>query len=715
MRSNLAEGRSLPQEALAGVELGWNDGTVELAIRDSDGKLVDIRRWPLAKRHFLSTSGCRVGLYSSPALREWPDAMVFVCEGEWDAIALDFLIGLTGVPAIAVAAPGAGTFKHDWALWLKGRAVVVAYDNDDAGRKGELRVRKLVRGLAAELRFLHWPDDRPDGYDVRDLVSSWLTKGDPDGGLEELLSLVSDEPRLDPDEIGDDGDPDGGSSETSHIAQMTRIAETVEVFRSPGGDAFATVELRPGEKRTVAVPSGEFRAWLQNAHYERNNRVAPASAARDVAEFLAARAKLTGPEHDVFVRVGRDGDAIWIDRAGETREGVRIGQNGWRTEPPDGIRFFAPTGSMALPMPVHGGADVEPLRRLLNLRSDTDWVLVLGWLVASLRPAGPYPVLVLKGEQGTAKSMTTTIIRQIADPSAVPIVAPPKGIEDLALIARHSWVVALDNISGLRAALSDGLCRLSTGGGFATRRLYTNDELFIFRASRPVILNGIDDLTTRADLSERALHIELEPIGDDERRAEEDIFAELDEAMPRILGGLYNGISRALRDHGSVRLERLHRMADAMRWMVAAEPALGLPEGAIVRALDENAARADQAPLAASPLVEPIEALLGKSLRGIFKGSPSELYSKLEELTSLTTQRSPEWPRSPSAMSKAIKRLAPSLRRSGVDVEMDIRTPGGKRREIHLRLRGETEDVPDPAARRERPRRKVKRKKARRS
>jgi hypothetical protein len=60
------------------------------------------------------------------------------------------------------------------------------------------------------------------------------------------------------------------------------------------------------------------------------------------------------------------------------------------------------------------------------------------------------------------------------------------------IAATNSWCMALDNISHLPAWLSDAVCRLSTGGGFATRTLYENDEETIFDAQRPIILNGIE-------------------------------------------------------------------------------------------------------------------------------------------------------------------------------------------------------------------------------
>jgi len=107
----------------------------------------------------------------------------------------------------------------------------------------------------------------------------------------------------------------------------------------------------------------------------------------------------------------------------------------------------------------------------LNLKSDNDFVLVVAWLVAPLRNSGPYPVLALSGEQGSAKSTLTAILRELLDPNTAPLRALPREDRDLFIAATNGHVLAFDNVSGLPAWLSDTLCRLATGGGFAVRQL----------------------------------------------------------------------------------------------------------------------------------------------------------------------------------------------------------------------------------------------------
>ncbi len=142
---------------------------------------------------------------------------------------------------------------------------------------------------------------------------------------------------------------------------------------------------------------------------------------------------------------------------------------------------------LPLPVPTRGGT-VEELRRFVNVTDEVGWRLTVAWVVQALRPTGPYPVLLLQGEQGSAKSTAERLLRALIDPSAAPLRTTPRNEHDLFIAATSAWVVALDNISNLQPWLSDALCRLSTGGGFSTRTLYKNREQELFDATRPLAL-----------------------------------------------------------------------------------------------------------------------------------------------------------------------------------------------------------------------------------
>lgn len=214
------------------------------------------------------------------------------------------------------------------------------------------------------------------------------------------------------------------------------------------------------------------------------------------------------------------------------------------------------------------------MRNFLNLKSDEDFVLVVAWAITVLRDRGPYPALVLSGEQGSAKSTFSAVLRALLDPNTAPLRALPREDRDLFIAASNGHVLAFDNVSGLPAWISDTLCRLATGGGFAVRQLYTDQDEVLFDAARPVILNGIEDIVTRPDLADRALFLTLEAIPEDRRRPDAELWAAFEAERPRILGVLLDAVAEGLRRLPDTRLPKLPRMADFALWASACETAL---------------------------------------------------------------------------------------------------------------------------------------------
>lgn len=170
--TRLAENRKLPVEAFDGYEFGYAGEGYTFPVRDEKGNLMDLRMYQLGKQ-ILSTSGCAVWLFNVKAIVEapieWP---VYLCEGEWDTIAMAWLLKTLGIKAVAVGVPGANTFKREWVQYFKDREVHVCYDNDEAGEQGEVVVDNRLRGTHKSIDFLHWPINHPTGYDLRDFITS---------------------------------------------------------------------------------------------------------------------------------------------------------------------------------------------------------------------------------------------------------------------------------------------------------------------------------------------------------------------------------------------------------------------------------------------------------------------------------------------------------------------------------------------------------------
>lgn len=297
-------------------------------------------------------------------------------------------------------------------------------------------------------------------------------------------------------------------------------------------------------------------------------------------------------------------------------------------------------------------------------------------------------MLSLRGQQGSAKSTLGRLLRSLVDPNKAPLRQPPRDLRDLAIAAGNGWLICLDNLSYIPDWLSDALCCLATGGGFATRELYSNDEEAIFDARRPVLLTSIEDVVRRGDLLDRAVTVELEPIPEHGRRTEAELFAAFERLRPRVLGAILDALSVALHNLPTTRLKRLPRLADFATLVTAAESGLGWKAGAFMAVYDANRETANNALVEDSVLWPPLEKLLTEEREWL--GTAAELLDALTKRAAEAVTRAREWPKKPRGLSGQLRRLAPSLGIAGVRVEFD--RDNSKRRNRQIRLRAERTD-----------------------
>ena len=359
-----------------------------------------------------------------------------------------------------------------------------------------------------------------------------------------------------------------------------------------------------GHRETWPLRSKRLRGWLRQQYYERTWDAPTPSAISAALNVLEAQAQFDGPERQVSVRIAEQDGLIYLDLADEFWRCVEIGPGGWRLADEVPVRFRRAAGMLALPLPARGGSITE-LRRFVNLPDPDDFVLVVTWLLGALRANGPFPLLAISGEQGSAKTVLSKMLRAMVDPSVAPVRALPREDRELFIAANNGHVLAFDNLTRLSPWLSDTLCRLASGAAFAVRQLYTDQDEVLFAAARPVVINGIEEVITRPDLGDRAIFITLGPIVETQRRPEQAIWREFELARPQILGSLLDAAVHGLQGLSRVQVKRLPRMADFALWATACETAYwpaGTFENAYWanrRTAIENVVEADPSPVRA--------------------------------------------------------------------------------------------------------------------
>jgi hypothetical protein len=425
---------------------------------------------------------------------------------------------------------GAGKWPDKLTPPFTGADVIILPDNDGPGRDHAGLVAKKLRGTAKRIRNLDLPNLHAKGD-----IADWLANGGTQEGLLRLVSEQGREASAAAAHGQDEGSERGetGKRRRSQADILIKLAQSAELFHTPDGTAYADININ-GHPRDMGDSLDQGVPALAGTLLLRGDRGRTEFRGVAIVNVIKAKAHFDAPEPNIHIRAGEHDGKLYLDLCDETWRVVEIDVTGRRVTNSPPARFKRSAGMKALPAPVRGGS-INELRPFLNLKADKDFVLAVAWVLAVLRNRGAYPVIVLAGEQGSAKSTFLAILRALLDPNTAPLRALPREDRDLFIAASNAHVLAFDNVAGLPPWISDTLCRLATGGGFAVGQLHTDQDETLFDASRPVILNGIEDFVTRPDLADRAIFLTLEPIPEERCKPEAEILLIL---RPRTRGFL---------------------------------------------------------------------------------------------------------------------------------------------------------------------------------
>jgi hypothetical protein len=466
----------------------------------------------------------------------------------------------------------------------------------------------------------------------------------------------------------EDEDEDEQPAKPTQADVLLELAEDAECFHTPAGEPYASVPVAD-HTETWPLKSSQFRLWLLKRYYDRFRKPPRGQTLAEAIGVLSARAMFEGKEHRVDVRLAERRGVIFVDLGDAGWTTIVVSERGWARVVKSRMKFRRGPGSRALPMPEKHGS-LEDLRRFVNVADEHEWRLLVAWMVMCFHGRGPYPALILQGEQGASKSTTARVMRDLIDPASPALRSSPRNEQDLMIAAATNRIVAFDNISGISAEMSDQLSRLATGGGIGTRQLYTNTEEILFEATRPILINGIDAMATRGDLADRSIVLSLPAIDAEKRKDEESFWKDFGAARPKLFGALLSVVGEVLRIVPSIQLASKPRMADFARWGVAVEEALEWPEGSFLRAYERSRRNASRTVADSDNVAVAIRKLVES--QGAFKGSATHLLERLGTVAQVEAGDK-YWPKTPNAFGVRLRRLRPALLALGVEVEVSRR------------------------------------------
>ena len=630
-----------------------------------------------------------------------PEQPVFWVEGEKCADALTEL----GYLASTSFGGSKALAKTDLSP-LAGRTVIIWPDHDETGRDyAALLAEQLITLHSATPLILTvtealvkehdqagvLPNYLPKGWDVADAIAAgW--------GCDEIDALVNSAfcnlpdataayltkrtgtaanvPQV-PTYTFKGGDKEADALRIGNDTdQGAAHVDGLDLWKTPQDEPYVTIR-RKGHFEHWPTGSTTFRNYLAYAHYKAEGKAPSNAALDDKRRMLEGVARFEGETHPVFSRVASIGRTLYLDLGDEDWQAVAITAEGWQVVSHPPARFRRSPAMQALPVPERHPDGINLLREFLNVGSEDDFRMLVAWVLGCFHPKGPYPILILSGEQGSAKSTTAQTLRDLIDPAQPSTRSTPNSEQDLVIAAMHNHVLSFDNLSTIRPMMADAFCRIATGGGFGTRKLHTDSDEVLFNATRPCLLNGIPDLAARPDLADRSIGIHLPVIPPGKRKTLGAFNRDFARAKPFIFGALLDAVSCALRQIDSVSLSEAPRMADFAKWVVAAEETLGWTQGAFLDSYAANRAKSDQAAVEANPVALAILSLMDGRQR--WSGTATELKQTLRDRFPALTEDSQSFPRSEARFGAALRRVQPVLRRQGVNIAFNREGKAGMR------------------------------------
>lgn len=479
-----------------------------------------------------------------------------------------------------------------------------------------------------------------------------------------------------------------GKGPTQAQTLVSMAEDTYRLIRADDGRSYAVPKIGA----PIAVPlasksENSLRGRLAASLHRQTGQVASSSALSDAITVLAGEASELDPV-PVWLRTARDGDAITVDMGTSTGQCITITGHGWTIESESPVIFRRSELIHPLVQPAPGGT-LDALRELMNL-SDEDFRLAIAWVVAAYFTGIPHPILLVQGEQGTAKSSLVRSLLALVDPQPAADRTPPKTDRDWAIFARASWAFCYDNVTEIPGWFSNALCKGVTGEAVLQRVLHTDDDIGIYAFQRVMAMTTIAIRHQIAgDLADRMLLIEPDVI--DTRLTETEVRERRAAALPGALAAVLDLVSGVLRELAATVVADPPRMADFARVLAALDTVTGWDTLGSYRA---KAAALALTLIEGNTFAYALYRLATATSPGgleprPWEGTAAELLDTLRQICAEMRMPASDLPEDVRAVGRQVREIAPALRKAGVDVRS---RKSGSRRLLRITRTGTPAD-----------------------
>jgi hypothetical protein len=553
----------------------------------------------------------------------------------------------------------------------------------------EICVKRLCNTPTAEVRPL--AEAQADSDDAAEPTLNELRHSETQAAETPCLyndlangdNLTSTLPELQPTAAKEatSGQEEGGNgptecmevSTTMRIVQLVDRAK-VQFLQDQHGEVFAWIPTMEEDRHweCLRLNSRAFRARVLDLVHAGARQMPSPKAIRQAIEILELQA-YSSRRVELANRRTVQGNRTLLDLGDPGWRMIAVTTEGWKVEPQSEPLFYRAQHQHPLIEPV-GGSDPMELFTFLPVDTKEEELLIMTWALAALYPAIPNPILLFVGDPGSAKTTRSRRLRSLLDPSVIPVLG---GIEmsNLFLTFQHHAVPCFENVSHFKRKEADMFCRAVTGNGVQRRKLYTDSDQTLYSFRRPIIINGIDIPSARADFLDRCLVVNCRRI--DKFRTLQELDQQFEAARPRLLGTLLDLLVQTLRLYESTPTADDFRMADFARFGRAVARALGQDYKCFDAAYQLNIRQQGCEILEDSPMARLLKTFCGTYMESKpWRGTAEELLEKLNKVAKDTQDADArkDLPLTARWLSSRLGELAPAFATRGIVVTKLKRT-----------------------------------------
>ncbi len=455
-------------------------------------------------------------------------------------------------------------------------------------------------------------------------------------------------------------------SQASILLESILGRKDVSLFHDEQGRGYISMEI-DGHQEIWSCGGRKIKLWLSSEIHRTQEKAPTAEVKKSILSVLEGKACFEGSEIKLHDRVAWHGNEIFYDLTNSKWQIVKIAKEGWEIvdNPPTIFKRYPHHKEQVTPSK---NGDVKLFLNYINVANPEHQLLLLIFLISCFIPDFPHVMLVVFGAQGSSKSTLSKLARLVVDPSLIEVASFPHSQRELIQALAHHYFLFFDNVSHITEEESDTLCKAITGGGHVKRELYENDEDIIYTFMRCIGMNGINLVTTRPDLLERSLLLELERIDPENRKTEKELYQNFAKDLPSILGGIFDVLVKAIQIQPTIKLNAHHRMADWSLWGCAIAEALGYSKEEFLKAYQNNITRQSEMLLNENIVATTLFSFVEEKKE--WEGTATELLQELYKRTPLDYFEKQEkyWPKSAASLMRKINELRTYLRQIGISV-----------------------------------------------